>query len=108
MFVARTLGEPAKACHDSCQLMTRALTIVAMGVVMLAAVQAIAADTVSQSTMGRRQIAVKVVNCMKKRMSVNKDISYSAAAKVCKNQVNNQSNNVVPVAVKASDSPAKP
>jgi hypothetical protein len=88
--------------------MTRALTIVAMGVVMLAAVQAIAADTVSQSTMGRRQIAVKVVNCMKKRMSVNKDISYSAAAKVCKNQVNNQSNNVVPVAVKASDSPAKP
>jgi hypothetical protein len=41
-------------------------------------------------------------------MSVNKDISYNAAAKVCKNQVNNQSNNVVSVAVEASDSPAKP
>jgi hypothetical protein len=45
---------------------------------------------------------------MKKRMSVNKEMSYNAAAKVCKNQVNNQSNNPVSVAQVASDSPAKP
>jgi hypothetical protein len=88
--------------------MTRVLTMIAIGAVILVNAQAIAADATSQSTVGRRQVLVQVVNCMKKRMSVNKELSYNAATKVCKNQVNNQSNSVLSVAVEASDSPAKP
>ncbi len=75
---------------------------------MLTAAQAIAGDAVSQSTIRKRQMIVQVVNCMKKRMSVNREISYNAASKVCKDQVNNQSNNPVSVALVASSSSAKP
>jgi phosphohistidine phosphatase SixA len=80
----------------------------AMAVVMLTAAQAIADDAVSQSTMRKRQMIAQVVNCMKKRMSVDREISYNAASKVCKDQLNNQSNNSVSVALVASASPAKP
>jgi hypothetical protein len=88
--------------------MTRVMTMIAMGLVMLTHAPAIAADAASPATISKRQMLVLVVNCMKKRMSVNKEMSYNAAAKVCKNQVNNQSNNSVSVAQVASDSPAKP
>jgi hypothetical protein len=108
MFIARTLGEPPKASRYSGQLMTRVLANVTVGVVMLAGAQAIAADAVNHSTMGKRQMAVQVTNCMKKRMSANQDISYNAAAKVCKNQVNSRRNNSMAGALVASDSPAKP
>jgi hypothetical protein len=87
--------------------MTRLLTMIAMGVVMLTGAQA-DANAVSQSTLKKRQTIVQVVNCMKKRMSVDREISYNAASKVCKDQVNNQSNNSVSAALVASTSPAKP
>jgi hypothetical protein len=82
--------------------------MIAMAVVMLAGAQAIAVDAVSRSTMKKRQMAVQVVNCMKKRMSASREISYNAASKVCKDQVNNQRNDSVSVALVASASPAKP
>ena len=89
--------------------MTRVMTMIAMGLVMLLPhAPVIAADATSPATKSKHQMVVLVVNCMKKRMSVNKEMSYNAAAKVCKNQVNNQSNNPVSVAQVASDSPAKP
>jgi hypothetical protein len=88
--------------------MPRMLTMIAMGVVIHMGALAIADDATAQSTVSKHQMIVQVVNCMKKRMSVDKEISYNAAAKVCKNQVNNQSNNSESVAVVASDSPAKP
>jgi hypothetical protein len=87
---------------------TRVLTMIAMGIVMLTGAQAVAVDAVSQPTLKKRQMIVQVVNCMKKRMSVDREISYNAASKVCKEQVNNQSNNSVPAALVASTSPAKP
>src|SRR5271169_6458220 len=102
MFVARTLGEPVRACRDSGQQMTRVLTIIATGVVMLAAAQVITADAMGQSTMAKRQTAVQVINCMKKRMFVDKEISYNADAKVCKDQVNSRSNKSVAGALVAS------
>ena len=85
--------------------MTRALTIIAFGAVILVDSQAIAVD--APSTMSKHQMLVQVVNCMKKRMAVDKLISYSEAAQGCKNQANIQSNNVVSVVVEASDSPAR-
>jgi hypothetical protein len=88
--------------------MTRTLTMIAMAVVMLMGAQAIANDAVSQTAMRKRQMMVQVVNCMKKRMSVDREISYNAASKVCKDQVNNLSNNPGSVALVASTSPAKP
>ncbi len=89
--------------------MTRVLTFVAISVAMLMNAKGIAADTMSPAPTTKRQMAVQVVNCMKKRMSVDKATSYNAAAKVCKDQVNNiQSNNRVSVALAARDIPANP
>ena len=81
--------------------------MISMVVVMAVAAKAVAVDAASQSTGGKRQIIVQVVNCMRKRMSADKVISYNAAAKLCKNQVNVQSNNSASVAA-VSDSAAKP
>jgi hypothetical protein len=101
-------ANPRKLFVVATNRLTRALTMSAMAVVMLTAAQAIADDAVSQSTMRKRQMIAQVVNCMKKRMSVDREISYNAASKVCKDQLNNQSNNSVSVALVASASPAKP
>ncbi|MGO9946649.1 MAG: hypothetical protein ACLPWG_07370 [Steroidobacteraceae bacterium] len=79
-----------------------------MAVVMLMGAQVIADDAVSQTAMSKRQMMVQVISCMKKRMSASREISYNAASKVCKDQVNNQSNNPGSVALVASASPAKP
>jgi hypothetical protein len=87
--------------------MTR-LLMITVGVLILAGAQAIAVDAVSQSTMKKRQMIVQVSNCMKKLMSANREISYNAASKVCKDQFNNQSSNSVSVALVASASAAKP
>jgi hypothetical protein len=88
--------------------MTRVLTMIVMGVLILVGAPAIAVDAIGQSTVSKHQTTVQVANCMRKRMSADKVISYNAAAKVCKNQVNIQSNNSASVAVVASDSAAKP
>jgi hypothetical protein len=82
--------------------MTRVLTMIVMGVLILVAAPAIAVDAIGQSTVSKRQTIVQVANCMRKRMSADRDISYNAAAKVCKNQVNSASVTL------ASDSAAKP
>ena len=82
--------------------------MIAIGVVLLAGAQAVADDAVSQSTMRKRQMMVQVVNCMKKRMSVNREISYNAASKLCKDQVSSQSDSSMSVALVASATPAKP
>jgi hypothetical protein len=77
-----------------------------MGLAILGGSQPItvaaAGDAVS-----KRQMLLLVVTCMRKRMSSDKVISYSDAAKVCRNQVNEQSNTPVSVAKVASDSAAK-
>lgn len=86
--------------------MTRIFTMIAMSVGILVAAQAFA-QTSSQSTTSKRLMTAQVVNCMKKRMSAEKAISYNAAAKLCKNQVYDQSNNSASLAVVASDSSRK-
>lgn len=81
--------------------------MIAMGVLLVGA-KAIPDDATSQATLRKHQTIVQVINCMRKRMSVDKGLSYNAAAKVCKSQVDNQSNNSAAVAVVVSDSAAKP
>jgi hypothetical protein len=69
--------------------------MIALGAAILVGAQALAVGAMSQSTASKRQLLVQVVDCMKKRMSADKVISYTAAAKVCKTQVNDQNNNSV-------------
>ena len=85
--------------------MTRALTMITMAAVMLTAALAIADDAVRQSTISKRQMMAQVVNCMKKRMSASRTISYIEAAKACKEQLR-QSESPGPLV--AADTPAKP
>jgi len=85
--------------------MTRVLTIIALAVLMLAGAQAVADDAANKS---KGQMMAQVVTCMKKRMSVDREISYNAASKLCKDQVSSQSDISVSVALVASAAAAKP
>jgi hypothetical protein len=88
--------------------MTRKLTTIALSFVLLVSVQAIAADAGVPPTISKHQMFVQMVNCMKKLMSVNKELSYNAAERVCWVQVNSRSNSSETVTRVASDSQAKP
>jgi hypothetical protein len=80
----------------------------AMSVAIFMSTQAVVAEAAAPATVGKRQMFLQMVDCMKKRMSADKELSYNAAEKVCKLQVSGQSNNAGSVAQVASDSPAKP
>jgi hypothetical protein len=84
------------------------LTIVAATGVIFAGAQALAVDSVKQSTMSKRQMIVQIVGCMKKRMAADKSSSYNQAMKACKVQMNKDSDNLPSGALVASDTPAKP
>jgi hypothetical protein len=87
--------------------MNRVVPIIALTSVMLVGAQAHAADSTSQSTMSKRQMIVQMVDCMKKRMSADKSRSYNEAMKVCKDQINKESDDLRSGALVASDTPAK-
>jgi hypothetical protein len=88
--------------------MTRNLTMIALSVSMLVSAHAVAADARAPPTISKHQTFVQIVNCMKKRMSTHKDLSYNAAEKACKGQVDSGNDDSEPVARVASDSSAKP
>lgn len=71
--------------------MYRVLTVIAMTGLMCVGTQAFAANSRNQVAMRRRQ----VVDCMSKRMSLNKSISYNEAAKACKDQMKRQNDHLV-------------
>jgi hypothetical protein len=66
--------------------------------VMLLGMQALAADLPGQAKNSRRQI----VECVIKRMSANKTVSYNEATKVCKERLKPQNDDL------ASNTPIKP
>jgi hypothetical protein len=88
--------------------MNRLLTVIAATGVIFAGAQALAADSVRQSTMSKRQMIVQIVGCMKKRMAANKSSSYNEAMKACKDQINKEGDTLASGALVASDTPAKP
>jgi hypothetical protein len=51
-----------------------------------------ATDWKAQSLSSKRQTVSQVIDCMKRRMSSDRAISYNEAAKVCKQQVLAQQN----------------
>jgi hypothetical protein len=89
-------------------LMQRAVTAIALSGVTFVSTQALAVDPTSQSTMGRHQMIVQMVGCMKKRMSADRSSSYNAAMKACKDQINRERDNLPSGALVASDAPPKP
>jgi hypothetical protein len=90
--------------------MNGVLTVIALTCVMLVGAQALAADsvTVTQSTMSKRQLIAQMVGCVRKQMAASKTISYNEAMKVCKDQLNSQSDGSGSRTLVASHIPAKP
>jgi len=88
--------------------MNRLLTAVVSTGAICFALQAFAADSDNQSTMSERQQIAQIVDCMRVRMSANKDSSYKDAFKACKKQVIKGSDNVPPDAVEVSGTQPKP
>ena len=88
--------------------MNGVLSIIAMTCVMLVGARALAADSVTQSTMSKRQLIAQMVGCVRKQMSARKTISYNEAMKVCRDQVNNQSDSSAARTLVASHTLAKP
>lgn len=83
--------------------MNRASAIGTIALLMCAETQSLAADSVAQPTMTKRQVILKTVTCMRQRMSADKTISYNAAAKACKDQINRQSGHLASDTLVTSD-----
>ena len=88
--------------------MKRLVTIIAVTAAIFFDTSAHAVDSTSQSTMSKRQVIVRMVDCMKKRMSADKSRPYNEAMKTCKDQINKESDDLPSSALVASDTPAKP
>lgn len=88
--------------------MNRIITIIAMTSVMFVGARALAVDSVSQSTMSKRQLIAQMVGCMRKQMSANNTISYNEAMKACKDQISKQTDNSASRTLVASDTLTKP
>jgi hypothetical protein len=83
------------------------MTVIALSGMILVGTRALAADSVNQSTMSKRQMYAQIIDCMKKRMSANKNSSYNEALKACKDQVSKGSGTLPSGALVASDTPAQ-
>jgi hypothetical protein len=85
--------------------MLRVLRVIAVTSLMLAGTQALAADPAGHAKSSRRQI----VDCMIKRMSASRTVSFNDATKACKGQMKAQgelaSNTSADISAKPVDSP---
>jgi hypothetical protein len=88
--------------------MNRLPIVIASAGAIFVGSQALAIDSVNQSTMSKRQMIAQIVGCMKRRMSANKDSSYKEAMKACRDQINKERDNSPTGAFVASDTQAKP
>jgi hypothetical protein len=66
------------------------------------------ADPERQPTLTKRQVIAQTIDCMRKRMSIDRAVSYNEAAKTCRDQISKQSDKAAPGTLVASDSPTKP
>ena len=87
--------------------MTRLAFSIAIGAAVLASAQACADGWKGQSLSTKRQAVAQVIDCMKKRMSSDRLISYNGAAKLCKDEVSRRFESASPGPLVAADSPAK-
>jgi hypothetical protein len=83
--------------------MNRASVVIAMLGALLAGAQGSAVDWKNQSPAAKRQAVGMVIDCMRKRMSKDRSISYNEAAKVCKQEVARQFDSAPSGALVAAD-----
>ena len=83
--------------------MNRVPVVIGMLGALLAGTQSSAVDWKNQSLANKRQGVSMVVDCMRKRMSKDRAISYNEAAKVCKQEVARQFDSAPPGALVAAD-----
>ena len=83
--------------------MNRVMTVIALSGVIFVGTRALAADSVSRSTMSKRQMVAQIIGCMKKRMSANKNSSYNEAMKACKDQIKRENGELPSGPLVASD-----
>jgi hypothetical protein len=82
------------------------LTAVAATVIFVGP-QALATDSIDQSMVSKRQMIAQIADCVKKRISAEKDSTYKEAIKVCKNQIDKENANL-PSEALVADTQAKP
>ena len=83
--------------------MNRMPVVIGMLGALLAGTQGSAVDWQNQSLSTKRQAMSLVVDCMRKRMSRDRSISYNEAARVCKQEVARQFDSVPSGALVAAD-----
>jgi hypothetical protein len=83
--------------------MNRVPIVIGMLGALLASTQGSAVDWKNQSLATKRQGVSMVVDCMRKRMSKDRSISYNEAAKVCKQEVARQFDGAASGALVAAD-----
>lgn len=70
--------------------MNRVPVVIAVLGALLVGTHASAVDWKNQPLATKRQAAGMIIDCMRKRMSKDRSISYNEAAKVCKQEVAKQ------------------
>jgi hypothetical protein len=83
------------------------LTMLAMTSVAFPGQQALAGSGRPTAT-AKQQMIAKTIDCMRKRMSVDKAVSYNEAAKICNAQIRKQRDQSTPAALAASGQSTKP
>jgi hypothetical protein len=83
------------------------LTMLAMTSVAFPGAPALAAS-LRPPTTAKRQMIVKTIDCMRKRMAIDKVVSYNEAAKICRDQISKQRDQSAAGELVASGHPTKP
>jgi hypothetical protein len=83
--------------------MNRVPVVIMMLGALLAGTRVSAVDWKNQSSATKRQAVAMVVDCMRKRMSRDRSISYNEAARVCKQEVARQFDGAPSGALVAAD-----
>jgi hypothetical protein len=87
--------------------MKRLTLIFTMAGVVVAAAQAPAGDWKGQPLAVKRQLVAQFIDCMKKRMSTDRLVSYNQASKECREQVGRRTDKAAAVPLVAADTRAK-
>ena len=85
--------------------MNRVPVVIGMLGALLAGTQGSAVDWKNQSPATKRQAVSLVIDCMRKRMSKDRSISYNQAARECKEEVARRFDNASPGALVADSKP---
>jgi hypothetical protein len=96
-----------RASYKGRAAMKRPALAIAIGAAVLVSTQVSATDWKGRSLSSKRQVVAQVIDCMRKRMSSDRQISYNEAAKVCKGEVNRRVDTASSGPLVAADSPGK-